>query len=372
MKYFFTLLILFFITIQPNFAENSCEIKEVPREHFYVDVQSNVNVRNMPCTSDSEILRVAKKGETLHVVGQLNDFLKVTDEYGVYHWVWMWAVDESFVNLSQDDKQRASEFVDLLEKLLDKQDKKIDTSFIKSIKKLVNSYNISQKEELLFDEIFYIMHEKNVDAVDIREENQDDNSQTIPDENIDDDDWNQQEEPIQENDNQNLDDFKIDKQKAAQYWLDLNNDERESRGLYDYVFDSRLNNSAQNWSEYQKSISTATHRRNSNDAYYDYQKITNWLADEWVVCKNIDKFTHTENVGWGGYTCSDDDCTDELQTAMTRTFDFYMSEEPENGPHFRSVVNDYFTQIGVGISVKQVKQNYYEFYSTIHYCTQVQ
>ena len=365
MKYFFTLCILFFITIQPNFAQNSCEITQTPREHFYVDVQSNVNVRDMPCTSDSEILRVAKAWETLHVVWQLNDFLKVTDEYGVYHWVWIGAVDESLVELSQEDKKRANEFVDLLEWLLQKQGKKIDNNFIKSIKKLVNSYNITQKEELLFDEIFYLLHQRSIDKI-INNDDQQDEVDTVTPEAPD-------ETPDSSDDqDDNLDEYKVDKQKAAQYWMDLNNDERESRGLYDYTFDSRLNNSAQNWSEYQKSISTATHKRNPNDAYYDYQKITNWLASEWVVCKNIDKFTHTENVGWGGYTCSDDDCTDELQTAMTRTFDFYMSEEPENGPHFRSIVNEYFTQIWVWISVKQVRQNYYEFYSTIHYCTQVQ
>jgi uncharacterized protein YkwD len=117
------------------------------------------------------------------------------------------------------------------------------------------------------------LHQRSIDKIINNDEQQDEidtvtpeTPDEIPDSSDDQDD--------------NLDEYKVDKQKAAQYWMDLNNDERESRGLYDYTFDSRLNTSAQNWSEYQKSISTATHTRNPNDAYYEYQKITNWLASE--------------------------------------------------------------------------------------------
>jgi len=143
--------------------------------------------------------------------------------------------------------------------------------------------------------------------------------------------------------------------------------------IYDYVLNDTLNNSAQTWSNIQRDNSFATHKRNAEDSYYDYSKITKWLADESVVCKNIDKYTHTENVGWWAYYCDQDDCTAELEKAMSRTFDFYMSEEfDEYQPHYLSIINEYFTEIWIWIAIEETKENYFEFYTTIHYCTELQ
>jgi len=373
MKYIIGIFLLSFLVIQPNFAKDTCDTTTQSREHFYIKVEDNVNVRNMPCTTDSDILRIAQTWEIFHVVAQKNDFYKVTKDYGEYIWVWAEAVEKTDISLWEKDKLRAKQFVELIEEILDDQNKTFDTTFINSIKSIVNNHNTSRNEELLFDEIFYIMHQK----ISIKDQsNSEDKDES---ENID---ANQEQEEIEENieetDNQpdnswDLDKHRINKNQAAEFWLDLNNEERASRGLYDYKFNETLNKSAQTWSDYQSSISFATHKRDDNDMYYDYQKITKWLADESVVCKNIDKYTHTENVGWGAYYCDAEDCTAELQTAMTRTFDFYMSEEFDNyKPHFLSIVNEYFTQIWVWIAIKETKPNYFEFYSTIHYCTQVQ
>lgn len=359
MKYIFLFFFLFVSYIPTSWWMEDCYTKSQSRLHFYVEVQSNVNARNLPCTTDSQILRVAQAGEKLHVVWQTDDFYEVSDSYSNHYWVWKWAVETTDWWLTINDKKRASEFVVVLEKLLKKQNKQIDTSFINNIKKLVNSSHISQKEKLLFDEIFYILDKKNID-----------NISQVPDDIPEDHNQDTHQNNTQTS-KSDLNEFRVDKQKALNYWLDLNNTERSSRGLYDYVFHESLNTSAQNWSEYQKSISFATHKRDSDDEYYDYHKINTWLKNNGVVCENRDKFTHTENVAWWWYVCREDDCTEELQTAMTRTFDFYMSEEPDNWPHFRSIVNDYFTQIWVGISIEETQQNYFEFYSTVHYCTQV-
>lgn len=367
MKYFISIFLLFFLVIQPNFAEDTCDTSTQNREHFYIEVEDNVNVRNMPCTTDSDILRVAQTWEIFHVVAQKNDFYKVVNQYGSYQWIWSQAVQKTDISLWNNEKKKAEDFVNLLENLLEKQGKEINLEFINSLKKLVNSYNISQKETLLFDEIFHILHLKVSPADSSVEEEDEQEEEEIPEDNS--------ELPTQNEDNSDssVDSYRINKTQAAKFWLDLNNDERESRGLYEYTFNDTLNQSAQTWSDYQKSISFATHKRDDNDMYYDYQKITKWLADESVVCKNIDKYTHTENVGWGAYYCDAQDCTAELQNAMTRTFDFYMSEEFDNyQPHFLSIVNEYFTEIWVWVAIKETKPNYFEFYSTIHYCTQVQ
>lgn len=154
-------------------------------------------------------------------------------------------------------------------------------------------------------------------------------------------------------------------------WLDWNNEVRSDLWLNNYWFSSSLENSALIWSQQAKESWDITHQRSTSSSYYDYNEITSWFADNGVVCKNISGITHTENIWWGNYSCSDGECTDELSTATQRTFDYYMSEKTENGAHYRSLTQEHFTEIWLWITIDEISDNYYKYYLTIHYCSEL-
>jgi hypothetical protein len=117
-----------------------------------------------------------------------------------------------------------------------------------------------------------------------------------------------------------------------------------------------------------------SHKRDPNDVYYDYYKITSRFADRLVVCKNINRITNTENIWRWYYDCSDsNDCTEKLISWTKEVFDFYMTEKGKsNQVHYESVVKKEFNKIWLWISIKKSGDNSYEFYITTHYCTELE
>jgi uncharacterized protein YkwD/predicted DNA-binding antitoxin AbrB/MazE fold protein len=161
----------------------------------------------------------------------------------------------------------------------------------------------------------------------------------------------------------------IDMGKVRATWLKWYNDARAAAGLYAYTYNDQLNRSAITWSETCKARGYMDHKRSPGDAYYDYNKITAWFADLGLVFKNVNRVTHTENIGWGMYKCSKADCTDDLITAIRTTFDFYMAEKgTASHAHYDSVMNAYFKEIGLGIAIDETNGKYY---LTTHYGTEI-
>ena len=79
--------------------------------------------------------------------------------------------------------------------------------------------------------------------------------------------------------------------------------------------------------------------------------------------------TYSENIGYGPFNCSESDCTDELIANIRSTFDFYMSEKDQSyRPHYNSVMNAYFKEIGLGITIDESQNRYY---LTVHYGTEL-
>jgi hypothetical protein len=140
--------------------------------------------------------------------------------------------------------------------------------------------------------------------------------------------------------------------------------------LENYWYDITLESSADIWSEQANIKWEITHKRNDWDSFYNYTNINSWLGDNWVVCENISWITHTENIWWWGYNCTDWECSDELSEAVQRAFKHYMDEKwTDNDAHYRSLTNKYFNNIWIWISIDDKNNNYYEYYLTIHYCT---
>ncbi|MGE3279008.1 MAG: S-layer homology domain-containing protein [Candidatus Altimarinota bacterium] len=159
----------------------------------------------------------------------------------------------------------------------------------------------------------------------------------------------------------------IDMQRVRQTWLEWYNGERRTQGLHDYKYNNALNRSAYVWSDFSMQRGELSHKRPGQTAYYDYNMINDWFRNLGLQFENVQRVTHSENIGWGPYSCNDSDCTDELLSTIRSTFDFYMSEKDKAyKPHYNSVMNQYFNEIGLGITVGGGK-----YYLTVHYGTKV-
>lgn len=159
----------------------------------------------------------------------------------------------------------------------------------------------------------------------------------------------------------------IDMQRVRQTWLDWYNTERNKLGLHDYTYNNALNRSAYIWSDFSMKRGELSHKRPGQTAYYDYNMINEWFRDLGLQFENVNRVTHSENIGWGPYSCNELDCTDELISTIRSTFDFYMSEKDKSyKPHYNSIMNQYFNEIGLGIVVGDGK-----YYLTVHYGTKL-
>ena len=161
----------------------------------------------------------------------------------------------------------------------------------------------------------------------------------------------------------------VDATKIRQTWLDWSNQVRTNLGLGTLALNNSLNMTATEWSNISKDRGYIDHKRTGQTAYYDYNLITNWFSDFGVEFKNVNSITFTETIGWGYYSCKENsDCTDSVITAIDSTFDFIMNEKGKaHRPHYNSLVNPHFTQLGVGLNLDANKK----YYLTVHYGTEV-
>lgn len=171
----------------------------------------------------------------------------------------------------------------------------------------------------------------------------------------------------------NFSEYKIDMEKVKLSWLWYFNEVRKNMWREVYSYDEILNNTAQEWSETSLDRWIMSHKRDTNDSYYNYSKINSWFADRWVVCKNINRVTHSENIWRWYYKCSSyTDCTDKLITWTKEVFDMYMAEKNKSyKAHYESIIRREFRKIWLWIAIHNSNDWFYEFYITTHYCTEV-
>lgn len=176
--------------------------------------------------------------------------------------------------------------------------------------------------------------------------------------------------------------LKVDFAKVKQAWIGWQNEVRWELWLSNYHYDNwKLQDTAQEWAEVLMSRSDNTdfnnvHKRDLSDSYYDYNKIANWFKDRWVVCKNVDRYTFSESVGWTSYYCpaESQDCTYEFIEWLRKSFDRYMEERDrtENSrPHYNAIVSKNFKRLWMWLAVQEKWKNSYEVYIATHYCTEL-
>jgi hypothetical protein len=96
--------------------------------------------------------------------------------------------------------------------------------------------------------------------------------------------------------------------------------------------------------------------------------IDSWFIARGVNPKIVSRAKHTENVGYGYYSCSQSDCTDTLIASIRSTYDFFMSEKGKAyDAHYRSIVQPNFSKIGLDVIVVPSERRYY---LTVHYITE--
>lgn len=161
----------------------------------------------------------------------------------------------------------------------------------------------------------------------------------------------------------------VDMERVRSVWALWYNDTRSALGLGAYSYDNRLNSTAYGWNiEFAKWKALNHHTRNPWDGYYNFAVIDQWFIARGVNPIVISRAKHTENVGYGRYSCSSLDCTDTLIRSIRTTFEFFMSEKGKSyDAHYRSIVQPNFTKMGLSIIVVPDEQRYY---LTVHYITQ--
>lgn len=160
----------------------------------------------------------------------------------------------------------------------------------------------------------------------------------------------------------------VEMSRVQERWFRWYNTYRSSLGLGSYTYDARLDPTAHDWNKvFYYSRWQNHHTRSAGDGYYNFRVIDKWFIARGVNPKPINWSKHTENVGYGYYSCTRWDCTDELIASIRSTFDFFMSERGKSyDAHYRSIINPYFTKMGFDIIVVPSEKRYY---ITIHYAT---
>lgn len=157
--------------------------------------------------------------------------------------------------------------------------------------------------------------------------------------------------------------------RVEKVWLAWNNRIRRRYQLTPYVRNAALTATATEWSAQAMQQGTIEHKRSPDAAYYDYTMIEQWFTDRGLTFANVNRATFTENIGWGTYKCTTDDCTRSLIRAVRKTFNFYMAERMKTSQsHWRSLIHPEFRQIGLGIAVNETAGRYY---LTVHYATDI-
>lgn len=161
----------------------------------------------------------------------------------------------------------------------------------------------------------------------------------------------------------------VDMEKVKEAWTAWTNGARAEMGLSAYTYNDQLAYTSTLWSNKAKGRGYIDHKRNGQTAYYDYEMIRDWFKYWDLTFENVNRATFTENIGWSPYSCNEADCSQKMIAAIRHTFDFFMSEKGKSyRPHYNSIMNNYFKEIGMGISVDTEKK---KLYLTIHYGTKI-
>ena len=161
----------------------------------------------------------------------------------------------------------------------------------------------------------------------------------------------------------------VDLNKVRETWLEWNNKVRRDLKLKEYKYSDVLDNTAAKWSNFSRDRGYINHKRLGQKNYYDFKGMKKWFESEGVKFKTVGGSSFVENIGWGYFKCKDDECTDEMVKSVKTTFDFFIGEKNRKyRPHYLSIVNPNYKEIGLGIAIDKKTKKYF---LTVHYGTEI-
>ena len=156
----------------------------------------------------------------------------------------------------------------------------------------------------------------------------------------------------------------IDEQKVRDAILSRHNEERNNVWVNSYIYNLDLE-----WSATTRATKLADshktsnlHLRNSWDWYYNYNSILNRFSDLWINFPASVKWasSFSESIWYWSYKCSKSDCTQDLITAIKKTWTgLIMKEKNSNGSHYKAATMKHFTQMWVWIAIDKSNNRYY-------------
>ena len=161
----------------------------------------------------------------------------------------------------------------------------------------------------------------------------------------------------------------VDIQKVRNAILSWHNEERRNNWANPYTYNLDLEWSATIRAS-NLSVSGKTknlHARNTWDWYYNYNSMTNRFSNLWINFWPAPKWaaSFSETVWRNVYKCDKSDCTQEIITAVKKTWDWLiMKEKTSNGSHYRTATMKHFTQMWAWIAIDKANNRYY---LVIHY-----
>lgn len=379
-------VLMFFPSL--TMASSACYQDPVYEKEGTVMITSDARIRSAACVTNTTVLFTAKKGTTFRLTGTTDGWYRIQDDQGREGWVWdglsrvvsvqAASTNATPLNTSYISTPADTKFLNQVYDLLTPR----DTVWIQNLSTKISTLLVrpsSPRVAFLLTEIQRLSREeiarrKKVTPVEMTQKTPvtpsvtSSNTSVVPpttpsgtsSQNISSSEttWNIP---------------NVDESRVRATWLRWYNQVRSDLGLSDYRFDAHLDATAKEWSQISKNRGNISHKRDPADASaYNYAAITKWFADRGLVFKNINRVTHTENIGYGTVHCpASGDCTQAFIDGIHSIFAMYMAEKtnpgPWNGAHYKSIINKYFTIIGLGIVMDGNK-----FYLTVHYGTAFQ
>lgn len=173
----------------------------------------------------------------------------------------------------------------------------------------------------------------------------------------------------------NIQKFNLDIDQIRWEWIWYVNKTRKSYRVPLYSYDKRLDYISQLWSNQWFSRGKITHQVDIWDSFYDYAKKEAWVKDKWIVCTNKSRATFSESIAWWDIYCDGkNDCQKQLSDSVKWVFKFFMDEKglpyPDDA-HYRGIVHKDFKKMWLAFTLKHKEGNWYSYYMTNYYCTEI-
>lgn len=156
----------------------------------------------------------------------------------------------------------------------------------------------------------------------------------------------------------------IDEQRVREEILSWHNDERKSLWRNAYTYNMDLEWSATTWANKlaESGKTYNLHPRQSWDWYYNYDSMLNRFLDLWIEFPRSSGWSpsFSESIWYNYYKCSKSDCTEDLISAVKKTWTWLiMKEKASNASHYRAATMKHFTQMWVGVAIDESHNRYY-------------